>query len=268
MQYLTSTIWLIRTGLFTLPLFLALAYSSHHLQAGPPWGGGGSSNTIGSADGSVTYYHLESLDLKKSYDVIGPVVMVVDKDISLGNQTIDIVGDGSLQLYFGGNISVGGKPGSGFNNSGVPSKMQLYGTHPMQDVDEDPSHTVSLNGNGAFTGVLYAPEVSYRKNGGGGKGYSQGSVVAKDITFNGSPGPFHYDEALRNFSGPFTTISSRFILSNYELLKAGDFAPSPAAESAFGDLDYDALFTALFESDDTDSGEDDDFNLLEDLLGL
>jgi len=212
---------------------------------GPP-GGGGGGNTLGSADGEVTYYHLNSLNLSKSYDVIGPVVMVVDRDIDLGNQTIDIVGNGSLQLYFGGNISVGGKPGSGFNNSDVPAKMQLYGTHPKTADDEEPEYTVSLNGNGAFTGVLYAPEVSYRKNGGGGKGFSQGSVVTKDVTFNGSPGPFHYDEALKNFSGPFESSSNTFSLANYELLKAGNFAPSAAAQTVIGNVDYDALFDSLF----------------------
>jgi len=126
--------------------------------------------------------------------------------------------------------------------------MQLYGTHPDTGKDEPPSYTVSLNGNGAFTGLLYAPEVDYRKNGGGGFGFSQGSVVAKDITFNGSPGPFHYDEALENFSGPFESLSNTFTLSNYELLKAGKFTPSAGAEAVIGNVDYDALFDSLFDA--------------------
>jgi len=210
---------------------------------GPPGGGGSGAVQIG-VPGSKTpeRYHLSSLNRPGNIEVIGPVVMVVDGDISLGNDTLTITGDGSLELYFGGNISVGGKPGSGFNNSNVPSKLLVFGTHPDTGDSSSPNYSVSLNGNGAFTGVLYAPEVEYVKNGGGGFGYSQGSVVAKDVRFNGSPGPFHYDEALEEISGPFGGYS----LTKYELKHAGDLSPSDSARLVVGDTDYESLFDSLF----------------------
>lgn len=270
-----SAPWHIRASLIILASILGPALTLHELQAKPPphAGGGGNSgggnsgggnsgggnsgggnsgggnsggggSTIGSTDGSVTYYHLSSLDLGRDVTVVGPVVMVVDGDIELGNRSLDIGSGGSLQLYFGGNIRVGGKPGSGFNNSDVPAKMQLFGTHALAADDEPPEYEVKLHGNGAFTGVLYAPEVAYEKKGGGGAGFSQGSVVAKDIAFRGSPGPFHYDEALKDFEGPFE--SGTYRLSTYELLKAGDYSPSSEAETVIGNVDYDTLFDSLF----------------------
>ncbi len=212
---------------------------------GKPGGGGGGGAQVIGVPGATTpeRYHLSELNLSGDLEVVGPVVMVVDNDISLGNHTIQITGDGSMELYVGGNVSVGGNPDSGFNNTNVPSKLIVYGTHPHKNDNESPDYTISLNGNGAFTGVLYAPNADYRKNGGGNAGESKGSVVAMDITFNGSPGPFHFDEALEDLVAPF----GGYTLSTYRLKQPGDLAPSDGAVEVLGRSDYESLFASLFD---------------------
>lgn len=65
--------------------------------------------------------------------------------------------------------------------------------------------------------------------------------VALKIRFNGSPGPFHFDEALADLVLPFGGYS----LSSYKLLKNGSNG-SLASATVFGNADYEALFKQLY----------------------
>jgi len=58
--------------------------------------------------------------------------------------------------------------------------------------------SISLSGNAAFTGTLYAPEASLSLNGGGNNSYDfVGSCIAASVTFNGHF-MFHFDQDLLN----------------------------------------------------------------------
>ena len=211
---------------------------------GNPGGGGNSGgSTIGDASGATTArYHLSSWNVRGNYTIVGPTVMVVDGDVNIGNNTVTIAPTGSLTLYVGGNMKANGR--GSINNLGVPSQLMVFGTHPEKLPSESPDYSLTLSGNGALTGIVYAPNAQYRTNGGGNAGQTSGSVVALDVRFNGSPGPFHYDVALRDLDLPF----GGYALSNYELRPAGDLAPSSSARTVLGNSDYDSLFTSLFDS--------------------
>ncbi len=234
----------------SLPLTLVVSSSyangnsGSHGNSGGNSGGGSSSGTqIGDATGLTTAkYHLSSWNVSGDIEVVGPVIMVIDGDFDIGNHTVTISNGGSLELYVGGNITVSGN--GGINNTDVPSKLMVFGTHPAKTAGETPDYSWTLSGNGYLSGVVYAPNAEYLTNGGGSGGATLGSVVALDIRFNGSPGPFHFDEALEDLDTPFKGYS----LSSYKLLKTGELTPSDSAQQVVGDSDYDALFSRLFDT--------------------
>ena len=166
--------------------------------------------------------------------------MVIDGDFDIGNNTIDIAPTGSLEVYVGGNIKASGN--GAINNSGVPSQLLVFGTHPEKKTSESPDYTLTLSGNGALTGVVYAPNAEYRTNGGGNAGHTSGSVVALEIRFNGSPGPFHFDEALKDLDLGF----GGYTLRSYSLKPNGQPIASPGHQSIFEAKDYADLFGQLF----------------------
>lgn len=204
-------------------------------------GGGGGGATIGDSTGaSVAKFHLSDWKVQGDYQIVGPTIMVIDGDFNIGNNTITIAPTGSLELYVGGNITANGN--GAINNSGVPSQLLVFGTHPEKKPSESPDYSLTLSGNGALTGVVYAPNAEYRTNGGGNAGHTSGSVVALDIRFNGSPGPFHFDEALRDLDLGF----GGYKLTNYRLKPSGDATPSEKGKAAFGTSNYKSLFDSLF----------------------
>lgn len=198
-------------------------------------------NQIGDPSGArITKYHLSSWNVRGDYEIVGPTVMVIDEDLDIGNNTITITPTGSLELYVGGKINANGK--GAINNTGVPSQLLVLGTHPTKQASESPDYSWTLSGNGAFTGVVYAPNAEYRTNGGGNAGHTSGSVVALDVRFNGSPGPFHFDEALEDLDLGL----GGYKLNNYELKANGDLTASEDGELVFGSSDYASLFKQLF----------------------
>ncbi|PXA04506.1 hypothetical protein DDZ13_04845 [Coraliomargarita sinensis] len=204
-------------------------------------GGNSGGGQIGDASGNtVTNYHLDEWNVRGDYEIVGPTVMVIDGDLDIGNNTITITSTGSLELYVGGNINATGR--GSINNTGVPSQLVVLGTHPEKQATDSPDYSWTLSGNGSLTGVVYAPNAEYRTNGGGNAGQTSGSVVALDIRFNGSPGPFHFDEALKDLDLGLGDYS----LSTYELKANGDSAASEKGEIVFGSSDYKSLFEQLF----------------------
>lgn len=95
---------------------------------------------------------------------------------------------GPTVLYVTGNVQIAG---NGFTSSGdTPADLTIYVVG---------SGSVSVSGNGAFYGTIYAPDSSVSV-GGGAQIY--GAVIADTVTLNGNSGAaIHYDEALGSGGG-------------------------------------------------------------------
>jgi hypothetical protein len=115
------------------------------------------------------------------------VLHVTDSFSFAGDDTLTIAEGGSLIVYvsaetasFAGNAT--------WNENGSCLNLQYYGL---------PSNTsVTISGNGSFTGTIYAPSADLTLNGGGRDTYDFiGASVSKTITMNGKV-QFHYDEIL------------------------------------------------------------------------
>jgi hypothetical protein len=118
----------------------------------------------------------------------GHAVLHVTDTLSFsGYDSLTIAPGGSLKVYvsaktasFAGNAT--------WNENGSALNLQYYGL---------PSNTsVSISGNGSFTGTIYAPEAQLTLNGGGKDTYDfVGASVSKTVRMNGKV-QFHYDELL------------------------------------------------------------------------
>lgn len=117
-------------------------------------------------------------------------------DIKGGSGGINISSGASLEVYAAGDINISGQGamngGTSAATMGQPVNFQIYGTKTSG------TQAISVKGNGVFSGVLYAPFGSVTLD---GSVETFGSVVANDITLNGSSAQFHYDESLGNFGG-------------------------------------------------------------------
>ncbi len=131
------------------------------------------------------------------------VVLVVDGDVSIGGGTGTIrVDTGSeLAMYVDGNVTIAGigaangtpsNPADGPTEAECqpPAFFQIYGTGTS-------TQTFDVTGNGALSGVVYAPNAEFIFR---GNATILGSVVADSITATGNA-VFHYDESLGNFGG-------------------------------------------------------------------
>ena len=146
----------------------------------------------------VTYYdyilgdgNYQVSTLNGSVYVQGNAVLLVTS--SATPTALTIAQGKSLQLYdqapsfsLSGNLVL--------NGNGTASQFAYYGL---------PGNTsVSINGNGAFVGTIYAPDAALSLGGGGNNTYDFiGSAIANTISLNGHFN-FHYDEALES-TGPY-----------------------------------------------------------------
>jgi hypothetical protein len=102
-----------------------------------------------------------------------------------GGSSIIIAPGAALELYVGGaNTSL-----ATLNNSGNCSTFTYYGL---------PGNTsISLSGNDAFLGSIYAPNATLTMTGGGNNTLDyQGSCAVQSVGMNGHFN-FHFDENLR-----------------------------------------------------------------------
>lgn len=185
-----------------------------------PWTGGAYTPTGGTVDGtSYTYvltsgnWELSSLSMsgKSGMLVTGDAVLYVTGSVSMsGNASITVATNASLQMYVGGaSASLGGN--GVVNAAGNATNFYYYGL---------PSNTsLSMTGNGEFTGVIYAPEAAFSLNGGGsGDQDFVGASISSTVQMNGHF-KFHYDENLSKV-GPsrgFTVDSWNEVFSYDEL---------------------------------------------------
>jgi len=143
------------------------------------------SMTITSGDYTATSIKLSSSD---RITFSGNVRIYVSGDIdTTGNSELKLLAGGSVKIYAAGAIKVAGNGVA--NGATTPDKFQFYGLNTCTDA--------KISGNGAFTGVVYAPNASMAIS---GNGVLYGAVVADSITMGGNAA-FHYDEALKTTIG-------------------------------------------------------------------
>ncbi len=106
-----------------------------------------------------------------------------------GNDGITLATGATLTIYTAGKVKIAG---NGLANPGLPSSFQLYGTS-TSSVAQD----IEIKGNGALSGIVYAPNAAVTIN---GNGDVKGSVIGKTISLTGNAA-FHYDESLADLGG-------------------------------------------------------------------
>ena len=141
-------------------------------------------------------YYLSSLG--GSVLVRGNAQLVVGGDVVLkGTETFEIASNGKLEMWANGTeVKLAGN--GVINNNGYAQNFILWCT--------DKVTSMTLNGNGEFTGVLVAPNAAVQMNGGGNADEDFiGALIVKSVTMNGHF-KFHYDEALESLrdNGRFT----------------------------------------------------------------
>ncbi len=120
--------------------------------------------------------------------VEGDARIYVSSDVSMtGNDILMITNNASLEMYVAApRASLGGN--GVINADGYAESFSYYGL---------PSNTyLSLGGNAAYTGTIYAPQADFHLGGGGNNNYDfVGASITSTVKLNGNFN-FHYDEAL------------------------------------------------------------------------
>ena len=163
--------------------------------------------------------------------VLGPVDLIVTGNVSTsGNASMTVGGVGatspSLNLYTPGTISMGGN--GMVNATNVPANSTIWGTAPSST-----TQTITISGNGSYTGTIYAPNANVSLS---GSGDSSGAVISKTATIGGN-GQFHYDTQLASLSA---TMDTSFRVTTW-----CELTGSPTGGSAFA-RDNRAPFNTLF----------------------
>lgn len=129
-------------------------------------------------------YHMTDLDLFGNARVTcnGKVVLYIDESTDAASPDIRIGGDGIV------------------NTSQIPANLIVY---CLDDVV-----SVTIGGNAAFYGGLYAPNADISLN----SGEVYGALVGKTVSLNGATASLHYDEALRDHSNPNALMRSWEVL--------------------------------------------------------
>lgn len=152
--------------------------------------------------------------------VTGRAALWVTGDLSIGGTAkIVIAPGGSLTLYVGrptgafDDTFIGG--GGIVNQNASALSFQYYGL---------PSNTsVSITGNGTFTGSIYAPNADLTLKGGGAANEDfSGAAIAKTVTMDGHF-KFHYDEALQIIGPP-----RGYVVTRWDEMSPTDVATGPS----------------------------------------
>ncbi len=141
-------------------------------------------------------YRAASLSLAgtDTFTVLGPVDIIVSSSISIsGNASITVGGAGatnpSMNIYSDGTINIAGNGMSNLTN--LPANSSIWGTGASLS-----TQSISIAGNGSFTGTIYAPNADLTMT---GNGANMGAIIAKTASVGGN-GKFHYDTQLANLT--------------------------------------------------------------------
>ena len=117
-----------------------------------------------------------------------------------GSSQITIANTGTLQVWVGGEVDIKGN--GVVNSTSDATHLALYGLPTCT--------SISLGGNAAWTGTIYAPQADFKSGGGGSDNYDVvGAVIVNTVSMNGHF-EFHYDENLGR-NGP----SGTFVISSW-----------------------------------------------------
>ena len=112
----------------------------------------------------------------------------VPRDLTLtGNGGFNIPAHVHVTFYVDGAVKIAGN--GVVNTSQMPSNVILYGNH-----DPNVLQNMTVDGNGQFAGMIYAPSATVSVKGGGSSGDMYGSIFANNINFVGATS-LHYDSA-------------------------------------------------------------------------
>lgn len=176
-------------------------------------------------------YYLDSnlsLSGKPPFTVTGNTTIIAGSNaagvpLTSGGPDIAITGQGGilvastsptpsrLNLFTSGDLSICGNgilTGTAVSPA-VPNPGMLYISGlgvPLKPGDK-PTQTITMTGNGALSGVVYAPAALLELKGGGSKGSLTGSIVSWDITANGVI-TFFYDVNLAEVYTPKFRVGS------------------------------------------------------------
>ena len=148
---------------------------------------GGANVLTGGLLGTTNYFKLNNLSGKIT--VTGNAVVYVPAggtvSFSGSKDGITLANGATLTMYVGAtSVTISG---NGIVNPGSALNFQYYGL---------PTNTsISVSGNGDFSGAIDAPSAALAMNGFGNNGSFIGSCIVNTVTMNGGV-QFHYDEAL------------------------------------------------------------------------
>ena len=148
---------------------------------------------VGNVITNSGYYSVLSISGNLTINASNVVLYVIGNISLSGNNVVNVGTNASATIYVGGpTISTSGN-GAINNLTQNAANMAIYGLASVT--------SISLSGNAAFTGTIYAPEATFSFGGGGSTTYDYvGALVAKSVTLNGHAN-FHYDESLAR-NGP------------------------------------------------------------------
>jgi hypothetical protein len=134
-------------------------------------------------------------------DPFNPVYYDIDS-LSQNQGSIEV--SGYVVLNVKSSLGIAGNGISNGITSSIPPECVL--------IQYAGTNAVSINGNGAVSAVINAPDATVSLGGGGSAGYMIGSIQAKDISVQGGY-PVHYDINLGRVGGtmgvPVTTAYNR-----------------------------------------------------------
>lgn len=157
---------------------------------GPPCNLDGTAAPVFIRFGDFTVENTETLTID------GDVVLWTSTDSGTGQ--LDILGlvtlnlGATLRIYTNGIANI--QAGALVNTTGQAVNLQLYST--MDGIGTPGAGQFDVIGNGAFIGIIYAPNARVNITGGG---TVQGAVIGGDVTISNN---ISFDESLANFEPP------------------------------------------------------------------
>ena len=158
-----------------------------------------------SAGATITnagYYKIDQIYQTSLTIAASNVVLYVPNGINVKGSALTITTNAYVTMYVGGSITDGGN-GVINNASQHPIQLIIYGI----TTGSNPLTSITLNGNGAFWGAIYAPLAVVNFKGAGNSGGYYGALTGYSIDMTGNS-TFSYDESLGRFGSTGYKVTS------------------------------------------------------------